>query len=247
MDIMDHDAKRGKKVFATIKSIAPMLVPFLSAFCAYFVLWLPTADPSPFSALVKCLPVLCLGFFVLVQAFSLGALRPYSRKVLLGLVFSALGDVFLTWGDRGYFIHGMVMFGITHLVYTSAFGLRPLKPWIALSLLVLGTLFYAGVYSYLAGPMVYAMAGYTLVLLAMSWRAMARASCPGYIWSWGRGCVLAGAAIFIVSDLLLAIDRFCLPLPHARYVVMATYYIAQMLITLSVADHSDRDRFWKRS
>ncbi|XP_067875873.1 lysoplasmalogenase TMEM86A-like isoform X2 [Heterodontus francisci] len=247
MDIMGHDTRRRKKVFATIKSVGPKLLPFLNAFCIYFVLWLPVSHPSWFGALIKCLPVLCLGFFVLAHSIGLGVFHSYSRKILIGLLFSALGDVFLTWGDQGFFIYGMLMFGITHVLYTWAFGLRPFRLWMALSLLVLGTAFYAAVYSYLRGPMVYAMAGYVLVLGTMSWRAMARASCSNYDWSWGRGCTVAGAVVFIVSDFILAIDRFCFPVPHARAFVMSTYYMAQMLICLSIIDHSDRDRLWKRS
>ncbi|XP_067830450.1 lysoplasmalogenase TMEM86A-like isoform X4 [Heptranchias perlo] len=246
MDIMDHDFRRRGKVFAMIKSIGPKLIPFLKTFCIYFVLWLPPSNPSWFSAFIKCLPVLCLGFFVLAHGISLGVLRPYSQKILPGLLFSALGDVFLTWGDQGFFVHGMLMFGISHVLYTCAFGLRPLKLWIALFLLLLGAIFYMGVYTYLEGPMVYALAGYVLVLGVMSWRAIARACCSSYDWSWGRGCTATGAVVFIISDLILAVDKFCFALPHARAVIMSTYYIAQMLISLSVVDHSERDSLWKR-
>ncbi|XP_078064402.1 lysoplasmalogenase TMEM86A-like isoform X2 [Mustelus asterias] len=247
MDIMDYDERRRWKVFETVKSIGPKLIPFLKTFCIYFVLWLPTSEPSWFSALIKCLPVLCLAFFVLAHGYSTGQYPSYSRKVLTGLLFSALGDVFLTWGDQGFFIHGMLMFGISHILYSWAFGLRPLRLWLALILLALGAVYYTAVYSYLQGTMVYAMVGYVLVLGLMSWRGMARAGCSRYERSWSRGCTAAGAVVFVASDLILAIDRFCFALPHARAVVMSTYYTAQMLITLSVVERSDRDHLWKRN
>ncbi|XP_078387986.1 lysoplasmalogenase TMEM86A-like isoform X1 [Cetorhinus maximus] len=247
MDIMGYDDRRWKKASVTIKSVGPKLIPFLKTSCIYFVLWLPTSNPSWFSALIKCLPVLCLAFFVLAHGVGLRAFPSYSKKILIGLLFSALGDVFLTWGDQGFFIHGMVMFGISHILYSWAFGLQPLRLWLALLLLALGAAFYTAVYSYLQGPMVYALAGYILVLGMMSWRAMARAACSPYRRSWGRGCTTAGAVVFIVSDLVLAVDRFCFPLAHARAFVMSTYYTAQMLITLSIIEHSDQDNFWKRN
>ncbi|XP_072348502.1 lysoplasmalogenase TMEM86A-like isoform X1 [Scyliorhinus torazame] len=247
MDIMGHDDRRWKKMFATVKSVGPKLIPFLKTFCIYFVLWLPTSNPSWISALVKCLPVLSLAFFVLAHGFSLGTLPPYSRKILSGLLFSALGDVFLTWGDQGFFIHGMLMFGISHILYSWAFGLRPLRLGLALAILVLGAVYYVAVYSYLRGPMVYALVGYVLVLGLMSWRATARAGLSRYHQSWSRGCTAAGGVVFVVSDLILSIDRFCFALPHARAIVMSSYYIAQMLITLSIVEHSDQDNLWKRN
>ncbi|XP_060705560.1 lysoplasmalogenase TMEM86A-like [Hemiscyllium ocellatum] len=230
-----------------MKSIGPKLIPFLKTYCIYFVLWLPTSNPTWFSALIKCLPVLSLGFFVLAHSISQGVYRPYAKKVLVALLFSALGDVFLTWGDQGFFIHGMLMFGISHLLYTWAFGLRPLKLWIALMLLSLGVVYYVAVYSYLRGPMIYAMAGYVVVLGMMSWRALARMACSDYERTWGRRCTAAGAVLFVGSDLVLAIDRFCFTVPHARAVVMSTYYGAQMLISLSVAEQSESEMLWKRN
>jgi uncharacterized membrane protein YhhN len=45
-----------------------------------------------------------------------------------------------------------------------------------------------------------------------------------------------GACIFMVSDLVLAIDRFRSSSKFSRHVVMFTYYTAQALLTLSVLD-----------
>ncbi|GCB85493.1 hypothetical protein scyTo_0026113, partial [Scyliorhinus torazame] len=141
----------------------------------------------------------------------------------------------------------MLMFGISHILYSWAFGLRPLRLGLALAILVLGAVYYVAVYSYLRGPMVYALVGYVLVLGLMSWRATARAGLSRYHQSWSRGCTAAGGVVFVVSDLILSIDRFCFALPHARAIVMSSYYIAQMLITLSIVEHSDQDNLWKRN
>ena len=42
--------------------------------------------------------------------------------------------------------------------------------------------------------------------------------------------VAAGAVFFMLSDTLLAINRFAQPLPMAQFWVLATYYAAQVLI-----------------
>ncbi|WP_162807604.1 lysoplasmalogenase, partial [Vibrio cholerae] len=45
---------------------------------------------------------------------------------------------------------------------------------------------------------------------------------------------LMGAAMFMLSDLVLAIDRFRSSSQFSRHVVMFSYYSAQALLTLSV-------------
>jgi alkylglycerol monooxygenase len=42
--------------------------------------------------------------------------------------------------------------------------------------------------------------------------------------------VAIGAVFFMASDSLLAINRFAAPLPMAQFFVLATYYVAQLLI-----------------
>lgn len=81
-------------------------MPFFKATCVYFVLWLPTSSPSWFSALIKCLPIFCLWVFLLAHGFSFLGAHSSARKILAGLIFSALGDAFLIWQEQGYFVHG---------------------------------------------------------------------------------------------------------------------------------------------
>jgi uncharacterized membrane protein YhhN len=45
---------------------------------------------------------------------------------------------------------------------------------------------------------------------------------------------LAGAALFAVSDTTLALNKFRRPFRLATVAVMATYYLAQWLLALSV-------------
>jgi alkylglycerol monooxygenase len=42
--------------------------------------------------------------------------------------------------------------------------------------------------------------------------------------------VAVGAVFFMLSDSLLAINKFALPLPMAQFWVLSSYYIAQILI-----------------
>ncbi|MNT94679.1 YhhN-like protein [compost metagenome] len=58
--------------------------------------------------------------------------------------------------------------------------------------------------------------------------AVLRSSDPAALW------VAVGACFFMLSDALLAINRFVSPLPLASLWVLSTYYAAQMLIVRHV-------------
>ncbi|XP_043915150.1 lysoplasmalogenase [Protopterus annectens] len=231
-----------------VKSIGPKLIPFLNTVCIYFILWLPSSEPSWFSALIKCLPILSLGIFLLAYSVSIGAMNSYSKRILLGLLFSAGGDVCLIWPQ--FFLHGMVMFGIAHLLYITAFGMRPLKLKIFLVFALLGGTLYFIMHPYLQEPFLYTVGIYTALICIMGWRALARVKLSSYGWSWTRAYSAIGAITFMVSDCTLAVDRFCMPLPYARAIVMGTYYTAQMLIALSIidtsTDYGDDNLLWKK-
>ncbi|MBN3304618.1 TM86A protein, partial [Amia calva] len=224
-----------------VKSEGPKLVPFFKATCVYFVLWLPTSSPSWFSALIKCLPIFCLWVFLLAHGISFLGAHSSARKILAGLIFSALGDAFLIWQEQGYFSHGLLMFAITHILYSSAFGMKPLNLRAGLVIGIVSGLSYALLYSYLAGPFTYLVAVYIGLIGFMGWRAIAGVQLSDDLWTWTKLSACLGAMLFMVSDLTIAVNKFCFPVPHSRAIIMATYYAAQMLIALSAVECQDED------
>lgn len=71
------------------------------------------------------------------------------------------------------------------------------------------------------------VAAYVLVIALMAAQAIGRAAVLG-----GRGAwlVAIGAGFFMLSDATLATNRIVQPLPLAQLWVLATYYVAQVLI-----------------
>ncbi|XP_068929113.1 lysoplasmalogenase TMEM86A isoform X1 [Petaurus breviceps papuanus] len=237
----DSSRARSFSLEATreVKSEGPKLVPFFKATCIYFVLWLPASNPSWFSALIKCLPIFCLWLFLLAHGLGFLLAHPSATRIFAGLVFSAVGDAFLIWQDQGYFVHGLLMFAVTHILYASAFGMQPLALQRGLVILVLSGLCYALLYPYLSGPYIYLVGAYEALIAFMGWRAMAGLRLVGAHWRWTELAAGSGALLFIISDLTIAINKFCFPVPYSRAVIMATYYAAQMLIALSVVESRD--------
>ena len=220
-----------------VGSIAPFLVPFLKMACVYFVLWLPEDEPCISAAFVKALPILSLIWFVCLQGFSLDPSHSYNRKILFGLVLSCCGDVSLIWQnyDELFFMTGLGFFLLAHVCYTLAFEFRPfgLKEFLVLSLIAV--VMFSIVLPLLSGVIFYAVLFYGLLLWLMSWRSLARFSLKGDI-PWRKIFAACGAILFVISDAVLAVNKFVVPVPWEREVIMTTYYAAQLCLSLSVVN-----------
>ncbi len=156
----------------------------------------------------------------------------YKYAILVGLVFSLTGDVFLMLpSDR--FLAGLVSFLIAHVCYVVAFTSGTGFSF-ALPLLVPFAVYGVVVFSILAphtGKMKLPVLAYVVVILLMAWQACGRWSQTG-----GTGALLAflGAVLFVVSDSVLALDRFRGKFQAARLLTLLTYFSAQWLIALSL-------------
>lgn len=172
---------------------------------------------------------------ILALALVTAPMRPeYQWAIAAGLLFSSAGDVFLML-PRDRFVAGLASFLVAHLCYIGAFAIgvpfaaAPLLwlPFFAAGGLVLA-LVWPGLKPALRGP----VAVYVIVIAAMAGQAAGRWQITG------SGMALAaavGAGLFVVSDAVLAIDRFRWKFRAARAVTLATYWAAQLLIALSVS------------
>jgi uncharacterized membrane protein YhhN len=74
---------------------------------------------------------------------------------------------------------------------------------------------------------------YMIAILLMAWQAAGRWIETPQI---GPLLAFAGASLFVISDTVLALNRFRRPFKLARVLTMGTYYPAQMLIALSIGN-----------
>ena len=220
-----------------LKSVGPKLVPFFKTVVIFFILFPDNSSlESFFYCAIKCLPIVSLMVFVLLHGMNFSAAYSYSRKILLGLFFSMLGDAFLVWKSKGYFIHGTLMFAIAQALYASAFGFRPFKAKVGAGCFALGAMVYSFLLPGLSGPMVYIVAMYITLILTMTWRSIARVKFYNDLWTWTKLVSCMGAISFMMSDLLIAVDKFRFTVPYSHPLIMSTYYAAQLGIAMSVVD-----------
>jgi uncharacterized membrane protein YhhN len=133
-------------------------------------------------------------------------------------------------------LSGLLMFAVAHILYAAAFGMRPLALRTGLVIGVLSGLCYALLYPGLSGAFTYLVGVYVALISFMGWRAMAGLRLVGAAWRWTELAAGGGALLFILSDLTIALNKFCFPVPYSRALIMSTYYAAQMLIALSAVE-----------
>jgi alkylglycerol monooxygenase len=167
----------------------------------------------------------------------------FSILLIGALLFSLGGDVFLmlpgnvpVWGLPP-FILGLASFLVAHIFYIALF--RQGHAWFpsrrALAgVLSVGALMYAIVWPGLADPILKsAVAAYVLVISLMAAQAIGRATVQG---DTAARWVAVGACVFMVSDSLIAINKFVTPVALSSLWILATYYAAQLLIVHHVRD-----------
>lgn len=146
------------------------------------------------------------------------------RWVWMALFFSWIGDILLML-PYDLFIFGLGSFLVAHIFYIRHFiGIwrsngRPINRVVALVLIGYLLALFSVLFPVL-GDLRIPVVGYGIVISTMLLFASQTASI-GYA---------IGATFFVLSDTLLAINKFYTPLPMAALLVMSTYGLAQYYI-----------------
>jgi uncharacterized membrane protein YhhN len=170
---------------------------------------------------------------------------PQKGLLLTGLFFSWLGDVFLLFEYKYalFFIFGLVSFLTTHIFYIIYF-LRVRSE--RLSLLIKQPVFIALVLAYgitLVWQLYPRLGDLKLPVMVYAAVICSMLLCSMHVFlkvnkkaAW---LYLCGALFFVLSDSLLAINKFSQPFPYAGVFIMLTYCAAQFFI---VSGYIQQDR-----
>lgn len=162
----------------------------------------------------------------------------YSRYILFALFFSMLGDIFLMpYFD--IFIFGLASFLIAHVFYIFAFlrnnklieGIRKGKLSMTALIIAFLVLIFVLVQSMLASNtdfvLIIAVVVYASVITFM---VLTSISSFYNHKTFEKKLILIGAILFMLSDSIIAINKFVLPIPLSGLWIMSTYTLAQWLI-----------------
>ena len=162
------------------------------------------------------------GFVGVGLAASVGG--SFAHLVLAGLLLSAAGDALLLSDRQPAFLAGIGSFLLAHVAYAAAFAPRarvslPVAGVLALVALAVVRWLWPHLGTFRAPVVVYAIAITAMLLLALGVESP---------------LVRAGGALFYLSDLTVARDRFVRKQFANRLVGLPLYYAGQVLIALSV-------------
>jgi len=161
----------------------------------------------------------------------------FHKRIFTGLIFALAGDVLLMLqaGRPTFFIYGLIAFLLCHIFYIRAFTLdhrsnpkhrTPYFLWIV----GVFAIFCSGLFFYLQpklGVMQFPVLMYAIIITVMALMAVNR---YGKVNIFSFKLILYGALFFLLSDSVLAINKFTQTIPQGGVLIMATYMIAQYLI-----------------
>lgn len=164
-----------------------------------------------------------------------------TKLITWGLVFSWIGDVLLMFEEMDplFFMGGLGAFLTTHVLYILAFktavtdsskSIFKTRIIAIFPFILIGGFMYYTLYPNL-GELKIPVFVYTGVIATMVIFALNRIDSVNMA---SFRLVYYGAIIFMVSDLLLAINKFMMPIEHAGVFIMGTYILAQGLIVSGV-------------
>ena len=156
----------------------------------------------------------------------------YGLLILLGLGLSWVGDVFLLSQKSRLFLFGLASFLLAHVAFAMAFASLPIS---GAALVVglgvmscLGIAVTAWLWSHLKAFYRVAVAAYVTAIVAMCALAIAASAASG-IW-----LLAVGAVLFAISDIAVARNRFVAPGASNKLWGLPLYYVAQIILALSV-------------
>jgi uncharacterized membrane protein YhhN len=175
-------------------------------------------------------PLTMIFIIALAQAYG-GRKGFYRWTILAGFVFSLVGDVFLI--NPQNFVFGLASFLVAHLCYSAAFFKAVAGKFNLLSLgaYLVGVVIFLSIAGGVPADLrisvvVYALAISTMLGAALNFYLAQKTPKAAF--------AVSGAMFFVLSDSLLAYNKFSGEFFLAKILILSTYFFAQWLIARSV-------------
>lgn len=156
--------------------------------------------------------------------------------MVVALLFSLGGDVLLLFTNHhsNFFIFGLLSFLLAHAVYIAMFSKqrnRNLAFWKPLTTVLIYAIGFFLLLKNSLGNMLLPVTAYMLVIALMAVFAFTRKGNvlkSSFIWVFG------GALLFMLSDSLIAFNKFYTQIPNSEIWIMSTYALAQYFIVMGM-------------
>ncbi|MFZ1750198.1 MAG: lysoplasmalogenase [Saprospiraceae bacterium] len=169
--------------------------------------------------------------------FYISTVRNQSPLFILALIAALFGDIFLMFESEDFFLLGLGSFMVMQILYTLTFlpdrntNIKENLPKI-IGVLVTAIVVLSFLWSTL-GEMLVPVAIYTAAICMMVTSALIRKNTLTWYLP-----VVFGVILFLISDALIAFNKFGGSFAAAPYLIILTYMIAQYLIVRGVIERS---------
>lgn len=186
--------------------------------------------------LCKPLIMISIGGYFLLNSKNFD--KHIVKLALFAFLFSLFGDSFLMFTNQGtiYFMLGLASFLIAQIFYILLFRqtikLSGKEPFLSnriylIAYVLCGATIYSLLFNHLDFVLKIAVFIYMTAILSMSAMALNRYKTVS---STSFSFVFFGSVLFVISDTLIAFDKFYIAIPNDRIFVMSIYIAAQYLI-----------------
>ena len=200
-------------------AVQKTLLYIFLAFAILFICLLPL-EPYAANFVIKAIPAISLAALAFIAVTG-----ARGKLLFTSLLFCAAADIALELKMEMSFIIGLGLFLVAHILFIATFS-RDFKAQKSKIPAIILLIVYAMMMAFVLTPQLQEMAIpvyiYLTAITLMGIFAALRASENDF--------TLYGAIAFIVSDSILAINKFMMPVPAADYLVMITYYLSLFLI-----------------
>lgn len=172
-------------------------------------------------------PLTTVLVILIPMLFGRQAPKTYWTLTVTGLFLCLVGDIFLLDGDN--FVFGLSSFLLAHILFTLSFVsldkfkryLRPVG-----TLLIIGLGYFSILYPNLGG-LALPVFLYFLFIVVMCWQGISL-----YIWKKEPAykLIAVGVVLFLLSDSILAFNKFIVPFDLSGFMVLTTYWLAVSLL-----------------
>ncbi len=162
----------------------------------------------------------------------------------IGILFSLIGDAFLLSPNR-FFLPGLIAFLLAHVAYIIGFSISaaPANIWdilfafmILLSAVRILQRLIPALRSKGMNSLILPVVIYALTISIMLFFAVRTLADPAWQTN-ATALVSVGAFLFYISDLILAWNRFVVPIQNGRLLNIVAYHLGQIALIVGVAMH----------
>lgn len=194
----------------------------------------------------KPLLMIILIFYTIINYTS----ENKNKLIITSLIFSLLGDIFLMFHKDELFPLGLGSFLIAHIIYIVIFinHIRKSSNNIGNKYYVLIILVFIILFLYQLLPnivkeektrsLLVPVIVYALTIATMGATSIIRLNSTS---KKSYSIVLIGAITFIISDSIIAINKFMFSIPFAYIYIMITYAVGQLCIIRGLLNHKNSE------